>query len=100
MIARTTVAPAKCRARRSSTIAWYSGLPLAGSLSRSPMWMRMRVRSPLKPCIAGPPCPQAGRSVRQAPCRAASAARARNMPAITASRESTTLSPMYQNARP
>src|SRR5215207_7975504 len=48
MIPRSTVAPANPRSRSRSTSASYSGFPWY--LSRSPMWMRIRVRSPVKPC--------------------------------------------------
>src|SRR5262252_2928477 len=41
---RRTVAPEKFSLRRSSTMASCSGLPR--HLSDSPIWMRMRVRSP------------------------------------------------------
>src|SRR3954462_5796353 len=49
MMPRNTVAPANPRVRSRSTIASYNGRPWY--LARSPRFIRIRVRSPIRPCM-------------------------------------------------
>ena len=55
--------------RRNSTIARYSGCPWC--VSRSPMWIRISVRSPVNPCIVPSRCASEALPIRPAGSQAA-----------------------------